>query len=216
MQNKIMKKIGYALTGKFSKETEPMQTEKELPIENQTTKENVVTKEKTKTSKAGGLSDTDIESVLKLIERLENTPVLSMEEGNALEKKWKDAKWAEWKKTGEYKPSGLAVLSGDQESILERIKRINQDIQAQIDVVNEGLDLWFEKGELVPPHYANRIIILLSKNKRKDLETRFLRIYLKHFYYKGLCNTKNKMGIRADKLGINRDEYDLSKQMIKN
>lgn len=88
-----------------------------------------------------------------------------------------------------------------EDTFRNELQSKKDDIQDLLKLLNEFLDLWFEKGEYPPPYYATRLAILLRKNKVKELEAAFLAAYCRHFNAaeKGAANVK--LLERARKLG---------------
>ena len=97
---------------------------------------------------------------------------------------------------------GLSILNQPEEKFKSDIKRKNDDLDAQVDIFNEALDLWFLHGEPHPPYYPWRIAIILSKAKRKDKEETFLRAYSRHFKNRLGGARDAKIEARAAKFGI--------------
>lgn len=75
----------------------------------------------------------------------------------------------------------LTILSQPEDGFRSELDAIKDDIRKQVAVVDEAFDLWFETGAIVPPHYAWRIAVILSKAKRVDEERAFLAAWCRHF-----------------------------------
>lgn len=75
----------------------------------------------------------------------------------------------------------LSILNQSEDAFRAALKAIDTDLDRQIEIVNEGLDTWFEIGLIVPPYYAWRIVIILAKEKRSEYEKAFLAAWCRHF-----------------------------------
>lgn len=88
------------------------------------------------------------------------------------------------------------------------VKSVDNDITALIDIVQSGIDGYSKTGMYPAPHYAWRIAILLRKDKRPDLEARFLKAYSAKFSdglgrrYQDLAKRVEKAEILARKLDV--------------
>ena len=97
----------------------------------------------------------------------------------------------------------------------EYLKSIANDLPAQVKIVRETFAYWLKTGDIVPPHYPNRIAIILRKSKQADLERRFLAAWCRHFPegngvgYEGLIERAKKCGAipaSADEQPRDKDE----------
>ena len=147
-------------------------------------------------------SMTDNEKLYALIARLNDTPVLSKREAERLSEKAREGlleKLLAGQTYGEAM-GGLSILNQPEAEFRAELKSVDNDVGRQVEIVNEGLDLWFDKGEIPPPYYAWRIAVILSKSKRKDEERAFLKAWCKHFgkvrggRYASLAERKRKLG----------------------
>ena len=75
----------------------------------------------------------------------------------------------------------LSILNQPEAEFRAELRSIDNDLSRQIEIVHEGLDHWFATGLIVPPYYAWRIAIILSKAKREDEERAFLAAWCRHF-----------------------------------
>ena len=75
----------------------------------------------------------------------------------------------------------LSILSQSEEAFHGDLKAIENDLFGQIAIIGEGLDLWFQYGIVVPPHYPRRVAIILAKAKRQGEEREFLAAWCRHF-----------------------------------
>lgn len=64
----------------------------------------------------------------------------------------------------------------------EYLKSIQNDLLRQIEIVNETLDFWFQKGFSPAPNYMNRIAVILRKRKDFDMEKQYLSALALQFY----------------------------------
>jgi hypothetical protein len=124
----------------------------------------------------------DLQQLAELIDRLNSTGVQTMDEARNKQQSYNpsilDRMLNEGVTYGE--ASGwLPWFQGDNP--VANLHAVNNDLSAQISMVNHILDFWFERGEPVPSHYPERIAIILRKAKRGDLEVDFLRSFARHF-----------------------------------
>ena len=96
---------------------------------------------------------------------------------------------------------GPAILNQPRRQFQEELRSINDNLQAQIDLFNQGLDRWFEHGEMHPPYYPWRIAVILGKRRKRDKEFEFLTAYCSHFLHRS-GSRDLKIKERAKKLGI--------------
>lgn len=124
------------------------------------------------------------EKLEALIQRLEESDRLSIREANRLERQAFDKALGGMLDNGESYGTamgGLKILNQPEQEFRAELKSIDNNLSAQIDIVNEALDNWFAKGVTPPPYYAWRIAIILSKAKRLDDEKQFLAAWCRHF-----------------------------------
>lgn len=96
---------------------------------------------------------------------------------------------------------GLTILNQPEDAFRAELKSIDNELERQIEIVNEGLDIWFDIGQSVPPYYAWRIAVILAKAKRPDDEKAFLAAWCRHFgnmigaRYEALADRARKRGL---------------------
>jgi len=95
----------------------------------------------------------------------------------------------------------LSILNQPEAEFRAELRSIDNDLSRQIEIVHEGLDHWFATGLMVPPYYAWRIAIILSKAKREDEEKAFLAAWCRHFG-RVVGGRFAKLADRARKRGI--------------
>ena len=141
--------------------------------------------------------------LLDLIELLEQREKLSKEQEKALREPYSrrifETMMATGKTYGETTGSpGIALNTRDETEFKNHLHRIDNDLLAQIAIVREGVDHYFNSGEFPPPYYAWRIGIILRKKKLYDLESRFCEGFSKHFF-RGVGTRYIKISERAKK-----------------
>ena len=164
---------------------------------------------------------TETEGLEALIQRLEESDRLSIREANRLERQAFDNALSGMLDDGESYGAamgGLKILNQPEHDFQAELKSINNNLFAQIDILNEALDNWFAKGVAPPPYYAWRIAIILSKAKRLDDEKRFLAAWCRHFgdwkgrRYEDLAKRAEKKGaswfLAPTKLSRSGDEVE--------
>jgi len=75
-------------------------------------------------------------------------------------------------------PQALSFLQ--RPDAKEYIKSIQNDLDAQVQIVSDLLTEQRQFGEFPAPHYSRRIGVILRKAKRKDLSDRFQAAYNRH------------------------------------
>lgn len=129
-----------------------------------------------------------------LIRRLHDTKPLSKSEASALSRSERDRMLAKAMKMGDRlnepgaliefiraERSDLSILNQPEDAFRAELKSIDNDLDRQIELVNEGLDGWFKAGAIAPPYYAWRIAIILGREKRLEEEKAFLAGWCRHF-----------------------------------
>jgi hypothetical protein len=95
----------------------------------------------------------------------------------------------------------LSILSQEEDAFRAELHSIDDDLPAQIAIVNEALDGWFGRGMLPAPYYAWRIAVILAKQKRLDEERDFLAAWCRHFghrvgaRFEALADRARKRGV---------------------
>jgi len=149
-----------------------------------------------------------------LIRRLNDTKPLSDRESDTLYRQHTDAKIERMLARGneaataagfaafvQSEKRDLAILNQPEAEFRAELRSIDNDLDRQVDIVNEGLDTWFEIGLSVPPYYAWRIAIILAKEKRLGDEKAFLAAWCRHFghviggRYEALADRARKRGV---------------------
>jgi hypothetical protein len=130
-------------------------------------------------NKASGI---DYDALLVLVECMEQTPPLSREIADlsanqhavveltlATGEAWNQA------------PSGPAFLSLDEGEFRNHLKAIDNDLGEQTAIVAESFARYLKMGEVPAPYYPWRIAIILRRERRPELEKRFLAAWCQHF-----------------------------------
>lgn len=122
-------------------------------------------------------------SLEEVVERLEETPQLSMERARtlhsaALAKAYPSM--LEGKTYGEAM-GAPAILNQSEEAFRAELKAIDNDLPKQLEIVSHSLEQWFQNGEMPAPYYPWRVAVILSKQGRKAEEAAFLQAWCKHF-----------------------------------
>jgi hypothetical protein len=94
------------------------------------------------------------------------------------------------------------ILNQSEDSFRIELQSIKQNLDAQIDVFNHGLDEYFRTGDYPPPYYPMRIAIILRKQNQKERERRFLSAYCNHFVQTATSRIANEFVDRAIKAGV--------------
>ncbi len=81
------------------------------------------------------------------------------------------------------------------------VKAVDNDFSALIKIVRSGVEVYAKTGTYPAPYYAWRIAVLLRKQKRTDLEARFLRAYSAKFS-DGLGSKYKQLAERAKKAAL--------------
>lgn len=139
-----------------------------------------------------------------LIDRLTETPALTPAREVALWDKFReeDIDWlgmALEGKTYNEATGGMEIYNQPQADFKAEIRATDNDLRAQIDRFNVGLDRWFGMGETHPPYFPHRIAIILSKRNELERERRFLAAYCRQFARPTGYN--DKVILRAEKKG---------------
>lgn len=75
----------------------------------------------------------------------------------------------------------LEHLNQDQNAVQAHLRSIDNDLGAQLAILEAAFSLWFSIGEVVAPYYAWRVALILRKAKRHDLELKWLSAWCRHF-----------------------------------
>jgi hypothetical protein len=77
---------------------------------------------------------------------------------------------------------------------------IDNDLSAQVEIVDTSCRAFFETGEMPAPYYPWRIAVILGKAKMRDREREFLSAWCRHFAA-GRGKRYDELVERAKKLG---------------
>jgi hypothetical protein len=132
------------------------------------------------------ISQTDINAVRAIIDRLNSRPALGAEEAQrrhrAYFERHFDTMLATGKTYGEVTGApGTAVKTTDEKEFRAHLASIDNDPAEQARIVAEGIEHYFENGERPAPHYAWRLAIILRREKCYGLEADFLEAYSTKF-----------------------------------
>lgn len=92
-------------------------------------------------------------------------------------------------------------LNQPQSEFRESLRSIDNDLGAQIEIVDAACRAYFTTGETPAPYYAWRIVIILSRAKKKDHERAFLAAWCRHFANGNGARYRDLL-VRAQKRGI--------------
>lgn len=98
-------------------------------------------------------------------------------------------------------PKSLEFLSLPDGDFKEHIHKLDSDLAANVTIVSETFDHFYQVGTLPPPYYPWRIAVILRKAKETELEASFLRAWCRHFptgngkRYGDLVERARKIGI---------------------
>lgn len=153
----------------------------------------------------GGVSEDEAKSLEVLIERLQNSKPLSPRQSEHMRTK------RAFEFRGDDRDIGRAIAHArryratafDITPPLGEFygKIADQDLGWNVLFLGRLFDDWFANAHSVPPHWANRICVLLRKNKLFDLEREFLAAYLPHNDTSMESTTTKKLFERASKIG---------------
>lgn len=151
------------------------------------------------------IPDSHLEALNNIISQLNRREVLTSGESDRLYEA--SSRKAMKMVFDESEPFGVALGYPDEYKKTEKeffsyMRLINDDLHEQVRLFSQFVELWFSMGEAPPPHYPNRIAIILRKAKLFDLEKDFLSAYFKHFWFELGSSTDTKLGERAKKIGI--------------
>jgi hypothetical protein len=75
----------------------------------------------------------------------------------------------------------VSILMQPEDNFRAELRSIDNDLSRQVGILQEGFDIWFKIGAIVPPYYAWRVAIILAKAKRAEDEKAFLAAWCRHF-----------------------------------
>ncbi|MCP8896372.1 HIRAN domain-containing protein [Shinella daejeonensis] len=92
-----------------------------------------------------------------------------------------------------------AFLNQPEGDFRAHLQSIDNDLSAQLDIVDKACRSYFETGEVPAPYYPWRIAVILSKAKMRDREREFLAAWCRHFA-EGRGKRYGELVERANKL----------------
>jgi hypothetical protein len=128
-------------------------------------------------------TELDYDALFVLIECMEQTPPLSREEIANLSAN-QHAVVERMLATGEtwnQASSGPAFLSLNEGEFRNYLKAIDNDLGEQTAIVASAFARYLKMGEVPAPYYRWRIAIILRREKKLELEKRFLAAWCQHF-----------------------------------
>jgi hypothetical protein len=128
-------------------------------------------------------SEVDYDALLVLIECMEQTPPMSREEIADLSANQHAVagRMLATRETWNQASSGPAFLSLDEGEFRNHLKAIDNDLGEQTAIVAGAFARYLKMGEVPAPYYPWRIAIILRREKKLDLEKRFLAAWCQHF-----------------------------------
>lgn len=135
---------------------------------------------------------------------LMNSPILTEQQRERLSKAHSGETVTRMLETGEAygqasdAPDFLSLPESDFRAYLQSI---DNDLSAQLDIVDAACRSYFKNGEVPAPYYPWRIAVILSKRKMKDRERDFLEAWCRHFAF-GIGVKYGELVKRAEKLGV--------------
>lgn len=138
-----------------------------------------------------------------LTEFLKEAPILTSQQLKELSKANGRKTLSRMLATGETygQASGAPDFLNQPESDFRvHLQSIDNDLSAQVDIVDAACRLYFKTGEVPAPYYPWRIAVILSKRKMKDRERDFLTSWCRHFAF-GIGSRYGDLVNRAEKLG---------------
>jgi hypothetical protein len=139
-----------------------------------------------------------------LIDRLNASEILSREEARRRHKETFGAVFDRMTRTGETygAASGSpSILNQGEDAFRQELRSINDKLGRQVEITHQFIDGWFERGDIVAPHWPWRITVILRKAKRFDLERKFLAAFTRHFNGPPFASFTD----RAVKIGLDID-----------
>lgn len=145
------------------------------------------------------LPQDQIDRLLALIQTLQHEAPLPIAEARRRHKAFSSAVMDRMFKDGiSYGQASSAVLgpgqnplehlNQDQDAVRAYLHGIDNDLGAQLAILEGAFSLWFSIGEVVAPYYAWRVALILRKAKRRDLELKWLAAWCRHFCPKEYWN----------------------------
>lgn len=145
-----------------------------------------------------------LESLARLVALLSETPPIPRRD---LERMWRDSgnrTVSRMLETGETfgQASGApAFYNLPEDQFRSHLRSIDNDLAAQVDIVEGACRTYFKTGEVPAPYFAWRIAIILSKGSQAVHERAFLTAWCIHFgqtsgnRYEALADRARKRGI---------------------
>ncbi len=128
-------------------------------------------------------SEVDYDALLVLIECMEQTPPLSREEIVELSAN-QNVVVERMLATGESWNQASArpgFLSLDEAEFKNHLSAIDNDLGEQTAIVAGAFARYLKMGDVPAPYYPWRIAIILRRDKKLELEKRFLAAWCQHF-----------------------------------
>ncbi|MCR9282635.1 MAG: hypothetical protein NXH99_13150 [Rhodobacteraceae bacterium] len=125
-----------------------------------------------------------VERLRSLVEFLAATPKMTSDQIEKLSKKHLREITSRMLETGESHgeaSGGPTFLNEPEDQFRNHLNSIDNDLAAQVEIVDDSCRKYFETGEVPAPYYAWRIAIILGKSKKANLEREFLAAWCKHF-----------------------------------
>jgi hypothetical protein len=150
----------------------------------------------------------DSKRVFDLIEKLDSTPVQTSKIARAKNKAFSDRAFATMLASGvTYGQAAGSMPWLNVPNAPEELRKLDNDLTAQVSMTDHVIENWFQLGEPVAPHYPFRIAVILRKRKQADLEDDFLRSYGRHFISHHPGTQSYNLRNRIEKvLGLDRCE----------
>lgn len=165
------------------------------------------------------LPQDQIDRLLGLIQRLQHEAPLPIAEARRRHKAFSTAVMDRMLQDGiSYGQASSAVLgpgqnplehlNQDQDAVQTHMRSIDNDLGAQLAILEAAFSLWFSIGEVVGPYYAWRVALILRKAKRRDLELKWLSSWCRHFGPKEYWNGQRFKALaeRFQSMSANDDE----------
>ncbi|WP_420965488.1 hypothetical protein [Bradyrhizobium sp. B120] len=114
---------------------------------------------------------------------MEQTPPLSHEEivGSSANRHAVIERMLASGETWNQASSGPAFLSLGEGEFRHHLKAIDNNLGEQTAIVADGFSKYLKMGEVPAPYYPWRFAIILRREKKLDLEKRFLAAWCEHF-----------------------------------
>lgn len=97
-----------------------------------------------------------------------------------------------------------SFLSLPEDEFRAHLQSIDNELSAQLVIVDKACRSYFDTGEVPAPYYPWRIAVILNKRRMKDREREFLAGWCRHFgisggrRYEELVKRAKKLGVQVD------------------